>query len=142
MTPPRIEHVNVTVRDPDRVAALMEAVFGWRIRWRGAARDGGRTIHIGAEHDYLALYTGDKAQYGDDDFAKGRPLNHIGLEVDDLDAIEAKVIAAGLTPFNHGDYAPGRRFYFLDPDGIEYEIVSYQERGRPRRRMAEDDRRG
>ena len=21
---------------------------------------------------------------------------------------------------------PGRRFYFLDPDGIEYEVVSYR----------------
>ena len=34
--------------------------------------------------------------------------------------------AAGLKPFNHGDYDPGRRFYFLDPDGIEYEIISYR----------------
>ena len=61
-----------------------------------------------------------------DDFAKGRPLNHIGVEVDDLDAIEAKVVAAGLKPFGHADYDPGRRFYFLDPDGIEYEVVSYR----------------
>jgi glyoxylase I family protein len=35
------------------------------------------------------------------------------------------VVEAGLTPFSHGDYDPGRRFYFLDPDGIEYEVVSY-----------------
>ena len=32
---------------------------------------------------------------------------------------------AGLEPFSHGDYEPGRRFYFLDPDGIEYEVISY-----------------
>ena len=128
MTTPRIEHVNVTVRDPDRVAALMKSLFDWRIRWRGPARDGGHTIHVGSADDYLALYTGDKAHYGDDDFAKGRPLNHIGVEVDDLDAIEARVVAAGLTPFNHADYDPGRRFYFLDPDGIEYEVVSYAKR--------------
>ena len=25
------------------------------------------------------------------------------------------------------DYEPGRRFYFFDPDGIEYEVVSYSE---------------
>jgi catechol 2,3-dioxygenase-like lactoylglutathione lyase family enzyme len=53
------------------------------------------------------------------------PLNHIGVQVDDLDATEARVIAAGLLPFSHADYEPGRRFYFLDPDGIEYEVVSY-----------------
>jgi hypothetical protein len=43
----------------------------------------------------------------------------------DLGAIERKVIARGLAPFNHADYEPGRRFYFFDEDGIEYEIISY-----------------
>ena len=126
MASPRIEHVNVTVSDPDRAAKLMQDVFGWTIRWRGPARDGGHTIHVGSDSDYLALYTGRNITYSGDDFAKGRPLNHVGVEVDDLDAVEAKVAAAGLTPFNHGDYDPGRRFYFLDPDGIEYEVVSYR----------------
>lgn len=125
MSSPRIEHVNVTVSDPDRAARLMGEMFGWRIRWRGPARDGGHTIHVGSDDHYLALYTGDKPAYGADDFAKGRPLNHIGVVVDDLEAVEARVTAAGLTPFNHASYDPGRRFYFLDPDGIEYEVVSY-----------------
>ena len=126
MPSPRLEHVNVTVRDPARTAALMQSLFGWHIRWQGPARDGGRTIHVGSETDYLALYTGRDTTYTDRDFAKGQPLNHIGVEVDDLDAVEARVIAAGLTPFSHDDYDPGRRFYFFDPDGIEYEIVSYE----------------
>lgn len=121
----RIEHVNVTVSDPERAARLMERIFGWKLRWQGPARDGGRTIHVGTDDHYVALYTGQGVTYGPDDFAKGRPLNHIGVEVDDLDATEARVSAAGLVPFNHGDYAPGRRFYFFDPDGIEYEVVSY-----------------
>ena len=50
---------------------------------------------------------------------------HLDIKVDDLDAVEAKVIEAGLTPFSHGDYEPGRRFYFLDHDGIEFEVISY-----------------
>jgi catechol 2,3-dioxygenase-like lactoylglutathione lyase family enzyme len=53
------------------------------------------------------------------------PLNHIGVQVDDLDATDARAIAAGLLLFSHADYEPGRRFYFLDPDRIEYEVVSY-----------------
>jgi catechol 2,3-dioxygenase-like lactoylglutathione lyase family enzyme len=125
MSKPRIEHVNVTVTDPERAAKLMAALFGWHVRWRGAARDGGHTIHVGSDDHYIALYTGGNADYSADDFAKGRPLNHIGVEVDDLDATEARVVAAGLRPFSHADYEPGRRFYFLDPDGIEYEVVSY-----------------
>ncbi|MFC3714151.1 VOC family protein [Sphingoaurantiacus capsulatus] len=124
MNSPRIEHVNITVRDGARAAKLMQDIFGWHVRWEGPARDGGRSIHVGSEEDYVALYT-PPGTANDDDFLKGRPLNHIGVLVDDLDAVEAKVAAAGLEPFNHGDYDPGRRFYFLDPDGIEYEIVSY-----------------
>ncbi len=126
MNVPRIEHVNVTVSNPDRAAKLMQNLFGWRVRWQGPALNGGRTIHVGSTDHYLALYTARDRTYGAVDFAKGRPLNHVGIEVDDLDATEAKVIAAGLTPFSHGDYEPGRRFYFLDPDGIEYEVVSYR----------------
>jgi catechol 2,3-dioxygenase-like lactoylglutathione lyase family enzyme len=125
MASPRIEHVNVTVSDPDRAAGVMEKVFGWRVRWAGPSMAGGRTIHVGSDDHYVALYTAPDRAYTADDFAKGRPLNHIGVEVDDLDSVEARVVAAGLTPFSHGDYEPGRRFYFLDPDGIEYEVVSY-----------------
>jgi catechol 2,3-dioxygenase-like lactoylglutathione lyase family enzyme len=125
MPGPRLEHVNVTVSDPERTASLMGALFGWHIRWRGPARDGGHTIHVGSAEQYLALYAGRDAACTPDDFAKGRPLNHVGVEVDDLDTVEARVVAAGLRPFGHDSYVPGRRFYFLDPDGIEYEVVSY-----------------
>jgi catechol 2,3-dioxygenase-like lactoylglutathione lyase family enzyme len=126
MSTPRIEHVNVTVSNPERAARLMEELFGWQVRWKGAARNGGHTIHVGSKEHYLALYTGHGVAYTADDFAKGRPLNHVGIEVDDLDATEARVVAAGLRPFGHDNYDPGRRFYFLDPDGIEYEVVSYR----------------
>ena len=126
MSTPRLEHVNVNVSDPDRAARLMQALFGWHVRWQGAARDGGLTIHVGSSEQYIALHAGRGVVYGADDFAKGRPLNHIGVEVDDLGEVEAKVVAAGLRPFGHDNYDPGRRFYFLNPDGIEYEVVSYR----------------
>jgi catechol 2,3-dioxygenase-like lactoylglutathione lyase family enzyme len=125
MPSPRIEHVNVSVADHERTSALMEALFDWHIRWRGPARDGGYTTHVGSNDHYVALHTSGDTAHIADAFAKGRLLNHIGVEVDDLDATEARVLAAGLQPYGHADYEPGRRFYFLDPDGIEYEIVSY-----------------
>lgn len=125
MAIPRIEHINLTVRDPERAAAAMHAIFGWEIRWQGPAAKGGRTIHIGSHEQYFALFTGRTELYTDAMFAKGQPLNHVGVEVDDLDSTEARVIAAGLIPFNHDNYDPGRRFYFFDADGIEFEVVSY-----------------
>ena len=122
----RIEHVNVTVSDADRTAALMQQLFGWHIRWSGASQNGGHTVHVGTEDQYLAIYSDPKRSYTAEDFIKGRPLNHVGVEVDDLEAVEAKVVEEGLVPFSHGDYPPGRRLYFLDPDGTEYEVVSYR----------------
>ena len=126
MATPRIEHVNITVRDAERSARLMQDLFGWHVRWHGPTSAGGRTVHVGSDRHYLALHTGRDVAYTDEDFAKGQPLNHVGVEVDDLDAVEARVVKAGLKPFGHDDYDPGRRFYFLDPDGIEYEVVSYR----------------
>ena len=127
MTHPFIEHVNLTVSDPDRSAAILSAIFGWHKRWRGRAHNGGPVIHLGGERGYLALYTGPDGEHHGLHHGKGAPLNHIGVQVDDLDAVEARVIAAGLEPHSHGDYEPGRRFYFFDADGIEFEVVSYDE---------------
>lgn len=121
----RIEHVNITVADPGRTSDLLRTLFDWHVRWSGPAANGGHTIHVGSDDHYVALYTaGDTGRIAEA-FGKGKPLNHIGVEVDDLDATEARVIAAGLRPFSHADYEPGRRFYFLDLDGIEYEVVGY-----------------
>lgn len=125
MAHPFIEHVNLTVSDPDRTAALMQRIFGWRERWRGPARDNGTTVHVGSDTAYVALYAAPGGETADIPWAKGAPLNHVGIVVDDLDLVEARVVDAGMRPFSHGDYDPGRRFYFLDPDGIEYEVVSY-----------------
>ena len=117
-----LEHANITVSDPDRSSALLQKLCGWHERWRGPSQLSGWTIHVGNERDYLAIYTNEKEH---ERFAKGVPLNHIGLVVDDLDAAERIVEEAGLVPFNHMDYEPGRRFYFFDWDGIEFEMVSY-----------------
>jgi catechol 2,3-dioxygenase-like lactoylglutathione lyase family enzyme len=121
----RVEHVNISVTDPSRTAQLMEDIFDWRVRWSGPARNGGHSIHVGSTDHYIALYGAAQPDAASPAFTKGNPLNHIGGEVDDIDATEARVVAAGLQPFNHDDYEPGRRFYFFDPDGIEYEVVSY-----------------
>lgn len=118
----RLEHVNLTVSDNVRSARLLADLTGWAIRWRGATSEGGETIHLGSDDAYLALYQDGGDHSGQ---AKGRPLNHVGLLVDDLEAARSQVTAHGLEPFGYGDYAPGRRFYFFDWDGIEFEVVSY-----------------
>lgn len=119
----RIEHVNITTSNGPRMADLLEKLCGWQKRWEGPSLNGGHSIHFGGEADYIALYTPKGGVAGL--FEKSVPLNHIGIEVDDLAKAEQVVADAGLEPFNHGDYEPGRRFYFFDWDGIEWEVISY-----------------
>ena len=121
-----LEHVNLTVPDPEATAGRLQRLFGWQTRWQGGSIHGGRTVHVGTADQYLALYrgTGALARPGESyDTAGG--LNHLAVVVDDLDATEARVKAEGIETHSHADYEPGRRFYFRDPDGVEYEIVSY-----------------
>ena len=120
-----IAHANLSVTHPERSAQLFKALLGWQERWRGQSQFGGETIHVGEPETgggYIALYTNESVK---GDYSKGQPLNHVGLQVDDLAAAEAVVAGAGLAPFGHDDYDPGRRFYFFDWDGIEFEVVSY-----------------
>jgi catechol 2,3-dioxygenase-like lactoylglutathione lyase family enzyme len=126
MTAARLEHANFTVSDLDKTAAWMADVFGWRIRWQGSAIHDGTTYHVGGDDSYVAIYR-PKGEVIDSPSSYGTRggLNHIGVVVEDLDAAEARVIAAGFMPRSHADYEPGKRFYFDDHDGIEFEVISY-----------------
>lgn len=119
-----LEHVNLAVSDPEKSAAFFASMFGWHVRWRGVDQKGRTAVHVGSSTSYLSLYgpcpgeSGTTAEYG-------RPLHHIAVVVDDLEAVEVRLRNAGIETFGHGTYEPGRRFYFYDPDGIEFEVVSY-----------------
>jgi catechol 2,3-dioxygenase-like lactoylglutathione lyase family enzyme len=120
----RLEHVNISSSDCDRLADFLARLTGWTRRWEGPAMNDGRTIHLGDDRAYLAIYTHADTAGG---FAKGTPMNHIGIVVMDIERAERLVEREGLTPFNQGQYDPGpRSFYFMDWDGIEFEIVAYE----------------
>ena len=87
---------------------------------------GGRSIHVGTQDSYLAIYSpAEKTHPAINSYITLGGLNHVGIVVDDLDAIEERVREAGFVPHSHADYEPGRRFYYDDDDGIEFEVVSY-----------------
>jgi len=119
-----IEHVNITVSNPDRTADYLMRIFNWHVRWRGHAAKGGNTIHVGNEQFYLAVYALELGKTEPAGYRKGTPLNHIGIVVDDLDEVERRVIAEGYEPFSHDDYEPGKRFYFLERGGHEVEVIT------------------
>jgi predicted enzyme related to lactoylglutathione lyase len=117
-----LEHVNVTTTSARETAQLMSDVFGWKIGWEGPAKLGGYSIHVGTGGAYVALYTPPEGLR--EAAGVGQP-NHVGVCVTDISATETKIRAAGYEPYAHADYFPGRRFYFRDRGGVEFEVVSY-----------------
>ncbi|MBO6917930.1 MAG: VOC family protein [Rhizobiaceae bacterium] len=126
MTPAFLEHINVTVSDPEATAKRLCDLFGWKIRWNGEAMDGGETYHVGGDQSYPAIYKkpGEVQPKGNTYQVLGG-LNHVGIVVKDIDDMELRVKKLGYEPHSHGDYEPGRRFYFKDDDKIEFEVVCY-----------------
>ncbi len=121
-----LEHTNLTVREPKKIAEKLVNIFDWQVRWSGEALNNGYTVHVGSENSYLALYQpptlDDSGELSETNLNN---LNHLGVVVDNLDAVEARVEGLGLKPFGHRDYEPGQRFYFLLHDSLEIEVISY-----------------
>lgn len=126
MKPALFEHVNVTVSDPKKTAAMLVDLFGWHVRWEGPAKYDGYTVHVGTDDEYIALYALPKQDRLDEEsYYRTGAVNHFGILVDDLDAAERRILKSGLKTHSHQTYDPGSRFYFHDHDGIEWEVVSY-----------------
>ena len=123
----RLEHANVTVSDPKATAAWLCDVFGWKVRWQGPGMQTGYTVHVGSEESYIALFScGEAVPSTQETYRTVGMLNHLAVFTDEIDAVDERVRDAGFKPGPHYDYAPGRRFYFLDSDGIEWEVASHQ----------------
>ncbi len=126
MTSTFLEHVNATVSDPTKTAKMLCDLFGWNIRWEGDSIHNGHSVHVGSDTSYIALYRPPEitAKNYENYYTIGG-LNHLGIVVDDLEGVESRVKAFGFETYSHADYEPGRRFYFHDADGIEYEVINY-----------------
>jgi len=122
-----LEHVNMTVSDPDKTGQMLVELFDWKIRWSGASLHNGRTVHVGNDDDYVALYAKDQPRQLDENenYRIAGAINHLGILVSDLETAERRIQAYGLKTHSHQTYEPGSRFYFHDHDGIEYEVLSY-----------------
>ena len=119
-----LEHVNLTVSDVDRSARFYEAALGLKVRWKGVLSDGRRAVHVGDERHYLALFETPETGPARSDY-RAVGVNHFGFVVNDLEAMKTRLVSLGTPPISEQEYEPGRRLYFLDPDGVEVELVEY-----------------
>lgn len=124
----RLEHANLSVRDIEAtVRFLRTALPDFAIRYDSGAADGDRWVHIGTEDSYIALSdaTAEPAErwlpY------TGKPgVNHLAFEVDDVEALRARMARAGYRDTTIENSHPHRRrVYIADPDGNDWEFVQY-----------------
>ncbi|MBM3526660.1 MAG: VOC family protein [Alphaproteobacteria bacterium] len=109
----KLRHIAIIVPDPEAAATFFEQAFD--MKRVGTARRG---VHMsdGTVNVALLKKETDKERIG---------LYHFGMWVDDLDAAEKKVVAAG------GEYLSGRptsplSFYeakYKDPRGIVFDLT-------------------
>lgn len=121
-----IEHVNLSVSDLDKGIQFYCELFDFELRWRRGTESGERpAAHVGNDKYYLALFLADEPIRKTKEFEQ-IGLNHFGVVVDDIKKYESRLANLGVTPHAIEDYEPGKRLYFRDLDGIEVELVQYE----------------
>jgi catechol 2,3-dioxygenase-like lactoylglutathione lyase family enzyme len=124
----RLDHANLTVRDLDGTVRFLQTAFpDFRIRGGGAGADGRRWLHVGNDDAYLALNEArDEPSEAWTPYSGKPGLNHLGFEVDDADALRARLREAGYLDTTVPNSHPARkRVYFNDADGNDWEFVEY-----------------
>lgn len=125
----QLEHVNLVVNDIDAELAFYRAAFPhWRVRERQQGSWSGKPrtwVHFGDDYQYLAF--GDNGEGENRDLAGHTPgLAHVAFVTHNLDALVARLHAAGFDPDKEGAHEPHRRnIYYIDPAGFEVEFVEY-----------------
>ncbi len=124
----RLEHANLVVRDVDGMIRFLQTAFpDFRIRGEGKSWHGARWVHLGTEHTYFALNEATREPAERWVPYAGKPgLNHLGYEVDDVEALRVRMAAAGYQDSTVPNRHPHRRrVYFHDPEGNDWEFVQY-----------------
>jgi catechol 2,3-dioxygenase-like lactoylglutathione lyase family enzyme len=125
---PRIEHANITVRDIEATTRFLLTAFPeFRVRCASARSEESRWAHVGTEQHYIALNEATAESAEEWAPYSGKPgVNHLGFEVDDVEAVRLRLTGAGYrdsTPPNGHPFR--RRVYFADADGNDWEFVQY-----------------
>jgi catechol 2,3-dioxygenase-like lactoylglutathione lyase family enzyme len=124
----RLEHANLIVRDIDAMIEFLRTAFpGFRVRGEGQGAPLGRWVHIGTDETYLALNQATREAPEPWVPYAGKPgTNHLGYEVDDVEALRSRLAAAGYRESTVPNAHPHRRrVYFYDPEGNDWEFVQY-----------------
>lgn len=124
----RLEHANLCVHNIDAVIQFLLTAFpAFRVRHDQVEPDGSRWVHVGTDQTYIALTQAHPDFKTRGTPYRGRPgLNHLAYEVDDVDALQARLRDAGYEDSTVPNAHPHRkRIYFYDPEGNDWEFIQY-----------------
>jgi catechol 2,3-dioxygenase-like lactoylglutathione lyase family enzyme len=123
----RMEHANLHVRHFDDAVRFLKTAFPeFHVRSE-SVRDGLRWMHIGTDETYIALNETNVDRNAELKPYDGRPgVNHLGYEVDDVDALQERLAAAGFRDSTYpNNHQHRKRVYFYDAEGNDWEFVQY-----------------
>jgi len=150
----RVNHVNIVVRDMERSLAFYVGLLGMREtfevelngeridRVAGLSGVSARCVFVqpsggGARFELLQYRTPPGVALPEDSLANTTGLRHVAFEVDDLDGLYERLVAAGVpflsppvtVPFTVVGNIRKRLCYCQDPDGVIVEIADYRPEG-------------
>lgn len=93
----RIRHIAITAEDPFVTAELMKQAFGLEEIGRGDS-DLAREVYLTDGYINLAVVCWKRTPQNPNPYPDGYGLDHFGVQVDNLEAAEARVKEIGATP--------------------------------------------
>lgn len=124
----RLEHANLAVRNVDAtIRFLQTALPDFHLRSEGKTWQGWRWVHLGNPETYIAINEAPDEPAESWRSYSGKPgLNHLGYEVDDVEAVRRRLTEAGYRDSTVPNAHPHRkRIYFYDNEGNDWEFVQY-----------------
>ena len=123
-----LEHANICVRDIDEMILFLQTAFPeFRIRHDATDTDCTRWVHIGTDETYISLNRATSEPTQKWIPYEGLPgVNHLGFEVDDVEALRDRLKTAGYEDSTVPNEHPYRkRVYFYDHEGNDWEFIQY-----------------
>ena len=113
-----LTHLSMTVRDLNRTLNFYREVFDMQLMYRD---ENFIQLNTPGSHDAFVFVENKDYQIGNTG-----GINHFGFRLrdpKDMEEITNKVMAAGGTITDQGEFAPGfPKLFFRDPDGYEVEV--------------------
>ena len=122
----KLIHSMIRVLDEARSVAFYEQAFGMQVVRRIDFADFTLVYLATDESTFELELTINKGRT--EPYNIGDGYGHLAVVVDELDALHARLEAAGLAPrklvdFKNGDVQIARFFFIADPDGYQIEVI-------------------